>query len=92
MDVWEHDGDKYEYESYYSVPDEAWRHELMPLDGAPETYPWMHVVVPDTVDDGPFTPAPPERVTVAVGGDGELPWPVVRRFLEEVYDSGHVPR
>jgi hypothetical protein len=82
MEVWFHDGKRYQVDSYYSLPHDAWHYELSGLTGAPGTGPHITVVVPDaTPDDGPFMPKDATHALVAVAG-GVTPWPILRRLLD----------
>ncbi|MGW4294345.1 hypothetical protein ACWEH1_14990 [Micromonospora chersina] len=90
MEVWDHDGKLYEVNSYYSLPDDAWKYELVGLTGAPGTGPYLSVRIPDaTPDDGPFTPRPAGDVMVNAGS-GDVPWPILRRFIDLVESSGDI--
>ncbi|MEU8180519.1 hypothetical protein AB0B85_22915 [Micromonospora sp. NPDC049044] len=89
MDIWEHDGRLYEINSFYSLPDDAWQYELVGLTGAPGTGPCLIVTIPDaTRDDGPFTPRPAGDVMVSCSG--EVPWLMLRRFIDLIESSGDV--
>jgi hypothetical protein len=86
--VWSHDGRHYEVNSYYSLPDDAWRYEVVVPAGANGAGPHLAVLVPDATPQGePFTPKGDSHVVVRVGG-GELPWPIVRRLLHLIQSSG----
>ena len=88
MHVWEHDGKLFEVSSGYSLPDDAWQYELYGLTGAPLTGPIITVTIPDATPDGgqPFTPQPVDKVLVRASG--EIPWPILRRFVEMIESSG----
>jgi hypothetical protein len=48
------------------------------------------VLIPDaTPDDGPFTPKGSTHARVVLD-DGDLPWPVLSRFLQSVDSSGDI--
>lgn len=82
--IWEHAGQKFQYLSFYSLPEDAWHHELSGLG----TQAYACVVIPDTTpDDGPFTPGPPEDVTLVLR-DGIIPWPIWVAFLSALRSSG----
>jgi hypothetical protein len=89
VDVWSHGGKLYEVNSFYSLPDDAWLHELQGLTGPQGTGPCLAVVIPDETPDGPFTPKHAGHVVVAVG-DGVTPWPILRRLLNLVESSGDI--
>ncbi|MEU1687866.1 hypothetical protein [Micromonospora sp. NPDC005707] len=90
MEVWDHEGKLYEVNSYYSLPDDAWQYELVGLTGAPGTGPYLSVTIPDaTPDDGPFTPRPASGVMFSAGS-GDVPWPILRRFIDLVESSGDI--
>ncbi|MEH0934068.1 hypothetical protein [Micromonospora psammae] len=90
MEVWDHEGKLYEVNSYYSLPDNAWQYELVGLTGAPGTGPYITVTIPDaTPDDGPFTPRPVSEVMFSAGS-GDVPWPILRRFIDLVESSGDI--
>lgn len=92
VEVWDHDGKLYEVNSYYSLPGDAWQYELVGLTGAPGTGPYLSVTIPDaTPDDGAFTPRPASNVMVRAGG-GDVPWPILRRFIDLVESSGDIVR
>lgn len=88
MEVWDHDGKLYEVNSFYSLPDDAWQYELVGLTGAPGTGPYLVITIPDaTPDDGPFTPLPASKATFSAHGN-DVPWPILRRFIDLVEGSG----
>jgi hypothetical protein len=90
VEVWAHDDTRYEVNSYYSLPDDAWQYELVSLTDAPGTGPYLMVLIPDaTPADEPFTPMGADHVRVLVG-DGQAPWPVLRRFVQLIEDSGDI--
>ncbi|MET7949820.1 hypothetical protein [Micromonospora sp. NPDC005324] len=90
MEVWDHGAKLYEVNSYYSLPDYAWQYELVGLTGAPGAGPYITVTIPDaTPDDGPFTARPASEVMFGAGG-GDVPWPILRRFIDLVESSGDI--
>lgn len=90
MEVWDHDGEPYEVNSYYSLHDDAWQYELVGPTGAPGTRPCIAVTIPDAApDEGPFVPRPAREVLFRAGG-GDVPWPVLRRFIDLVESSGDI--
>lgn len=90
MQLWAHDGTLYEVNSYYSLPDDAWQYELVGPGGAPTTRSYLIVLIPDaTPDDGPFTPRHPECARIMVH-DGQTPWPILRRFVDLIEQSGDI--
>jgi hypothetical protein len=90
VEVWDHDGKLYEVTSYYSLPDDAWQYELVGLTGAPGTGPYVAVTIPDaSPEGGPFAPRPVSEVMVRTGS-GDVPWPILRRFIDLVESSGDI--
>jgi hypothetical protein len=90
MQLWAHGGTLYEVNSYYSLPDDAWQYELVGQAGAPTTRPYLIVLIPDaTPEDGPFTAEPSEHARVTVH-DGQTPWPILRRFVDLIEQSGDI--
>jgi len=90
MQLWAHDGALYEVNSYYSLPDDAWQYELVGRAGAPTTRSYLIVLIPDaTPQDGPFTPSHCEHARVMVH-DGQTPWPILRRFVDLIEQSGDI--
>ncbi|GAA0793839.1 hypothetical protein [Spirilliplanes yamanashiensis] len=83
----EYDGKLYEITSGYSLPDDAWHHELSGLSGEPGTGPYLTFAVPDATPDGPFTPKSAEHVVVHAGG-GVVPWPVLEALIGRLESSG----
>lgn len=72
-EFWQHDGDLYEFQAMYSLPDDAW--SLEPTKLGPDGAMLAVALVPD--EDLTL----PVRVIL---GKGELPLTVLRRFLAEV--------
>ena len=89
MNVWAHDGKLYEVNSYHSLPDDAWQYELAGISGAPETGPYLAVLIPDATPDGPFTPRQAEHIQVTIH-NGQTPWPVLHRFVDLIENSGDI--
>jgi ribosomal protein L7/L12 len=88
VEHWTHDGEVYEVNSMYLLPDDAWAYELTGPRGNSGRGPGLMVLIPDaTPDDGPFTPMAAAHARVLVE-DGHLPWPVLRRFVRLVVRSG----
>ena len=86
-EVWDHDGELYEVTSFYSLPNDAWRYELVGVTDAPGR-PYLAITIPDaTPDNGPFTPLPASKATFSARAD-DLPWPILRRFIDLVEASG----
>ncbi len=84
---WVYDGTSYRMNSMYALPENAWTYEL---SGPSSSYGTVAVVVPDTTpDDGPFTPMDASHARVTAG-DGELPWPLMLRFIRYVEASGDI--
>jgi hypothetical protein len=89
MAVWAHDGKLYEVTSYYRVDADAWCYELVELSG--QAHGLLEVRIPDaTPSHGSFTPSPAEQVMFAAYGDAQIPWPIVRRFIDVVEASGDI--
>jgi hypothetical protein len=85
VEVWSHGSKNYDVVSYYSLPDDAWNYELT---GLSDIRLWIAIQIPDaTPYDGPFTPRPAREALVMVT-DGEIPWPILRRFMDLVESSG----
>lgn len=90
MQLWAHKGMTYEVNSYYSLPDYAWQYELVGQASEPTTRSYLIVLIPDaTPQDGPFTPSHPARARVLVH-DGQTPWPILRRFVDLIEQSGDI--
>lgn len=91
MEAWSHAGKRYEVNSYYSLPDDAWQYELVELSASPEPGLCVRVMVPDATPIGDLTPKPDEAAFYLDHG-GPIPWQVLRRFLSFVEDDGLVTR
>jgi hypothetical protein len=90
MQLWAHKGMLYEVNSYYSLPDDAWQYELVGQAAEPTTRPYLIVLIPDaTPQDGPFTPSHSACAQVTVH-DGQIPWPILRRFVHLIDQSGDI--
>lgn len=88
MDIWEHDGQLFEYTSGYYLDGDAWHHELVGLS-APA---FVEISVPDaTPDDAAFTPSSPDQVIVRFA-DGSIPWPIWLKFMSAIQESNDLPR
>ena len=85
MGACEHGGRSFEVVNGYSLPDDAWQYELRPVGGEAA----LRVLIPDATPDGPFTPRPSTDVRVQLNG-GELPWPILARFMALVQNSGNL--
>lgn len=89
MQLWAHKGMTYQVNSYYSLPDDAWQYELVG-QAAPTTRAYLIVLIPDaTPHDGPFTPSRSACARVTVH-DGHTPWPILRRFVNLIEQSGDI--
>jgi hypothetical protein len=89
MESWVHADEIYQMNSRYLLPDDAWAYEMTPAarDCGRMS---LIVVVPDAApDDGPFTPQGAIHARVVLE-DGDLPWPVLSRFLQSVDSSGDI--
>ncbi|BCJ64880.1 hypothetical protein GCM10009779_61380 [Polymorphospora rubra] len=74
----------------YLLPEDAWSYELTGPGGAVGEFVGLAVVIPDaTPYDGPFTPMASTHVRVVTDG-GQLPWPVLLRFVGLVETSGDI--
>ena len=89
MEVWSHRDTRYEVESFYSLPADAWTYELVEM-GAAESGATLRVMVPDATPEGPFTPTADGDVTVHLDATGMVPWPIFRRFLQLIEASGDI--
>lgn len=87
VQIWSHEGRLYEVNSLYALSDGAWHYELVGLTGAPGTGPYLAVALPDATPIGPFTPLPARHALMHVG-QGDTPWPILRRLLDLVQESG----
>jgi hypothetical protein len=89
MESWAYGDEIYHMNSMYLLPDDAWAYELTPAAHDRDRMS-LTVLVPDaTPDDGPFTPQGSTHVRVVLE-DGDLPWPVLSRFLQSVVSSGDI--
>ena len=87
MDIWEHDGQLFQYDASYHVDEDAWHHELTGLS-APG---FVLVSVPDaTPDDAAFTPSSPDQVLVRFT-DGSIPWPIWLKFISTIQNAKDLP-
>lgn len=87
MEQWAHQGQRYEVNSMYLLPDDAWAYELWPSAGPAGR---LIVLIADaTPDDGPFTPLSSAHALVTAE-EVSLPWPVLRRFVHLVDTSGDI--
>jgi hypothetical protein len=73
--IWQHDGRRYEFASFYPLPDVAWAYELTALNHAG----YLSILVPDATPGDGFTPLD-ESHTYVRWSTGVLPWPLVRRL------------
>jgi hypothetical protein len=90
VESWTHDNEVYQVNSMYLLPDDAWAHELSGPPGHTGPEPGAMVLIPDaTPEDGAFTPMSAAHVRVLLE-DGQLPWPVLLRFVELVEQSGDI--
>lgn len=90
MEEWAHPGRAFEVNSMYLLPDDAWAYELTPSRGQPGPPGGLSVLIADaTAHGGPFTPMSPAHARVVVE-EVELPWPILRRFVELVGTSGDI--
>jgi hypothetical protein len=89
MESWVHADEIYHVNSMYLLPDDAWAYEMTPA-ACDRGRMSLIVLIPDaTPDEGPFTPEGSTRARVVVE-DGDLPWPVLSRFLQSVDSSGDI--
>ncbi|WP_233624940.1 hypothetical protein [Actinoplanes sp. ATCC 53533] len=73
----------------YLLPDDAWAYEMTPA-ARDRGRMSLIVLIPDaTPDDGPFTPKGSTHARVVLE-EGNLPWPVLSRFLQSVDSSGDI--
>ena len=81
-----HADEIYRVNSMYLLPDDAWAYEMTPA-ACDRGRMSLIVLIPDaTPDDGPFTPKGSAHARVVLE-DGDLPWPVLSRFLQSVVSS-----
>jgi len=78
---WSHDGVDYETNNFYHSDADAWCYELYALPGEPERNDYIEFRIPDMTPDGPFTPAPAERVTFLAHGQPRIPWPILSQLI-----------
>jgi hypothetical protein len=80
----------YEVNSMYLAWEEAWTYELTGPYETPGSVAGLAVVIPEaTPEGGPFTSMGSARARVVVAS-GQLPWPVLLRFLSLVEASGGI--
>ena len=89
MESWVHADEIYQVNSMYLLPDDAWAYELTPASRDRGRMSLI-VLIPDaTPDNGPFTPKGSTHARVVLE-DGDLPWPVLSRFLQSVGSSDDI--
>ncbi|WP_280232459.1 hypothetical protein [Nocardia cyriacigeorgica] len=90
MEIWTDGTRRFEVNSYYCLPDNAWTWELIELSDSYDATPRLSVSIPDaTPEDGQFVPEDVERVDVLCN-NGRVPWRIVRRFIGLIEESGDI--
>jgi hypothetical protein len=90
LNAWQHDDRRYEVNQFHFGENDSWCYELYEVVPDPADNKYLDVQIPDTQPDGPFMPAPSDRVTLTMHGDWTIPWPVFRRFLAALEASGDI--
>lgn len=89
MDRGVHADRHFEVDSYYSLPEDAWLYELVETTADSTSGPGLRVLIPDATPIGPFTPQPADAM-LQLGTGGEVPWSILRRFIDLIESSGDV--
>jgi hypothetical protein len=83
--IWEHDDQQYDYESYYDLDADAWVHEVYSLGEGGAAW----IVIPDaTPDESSFTPLFDRAVFKSA--EGTLPLPIIDRLLDAAKKAGDI--
>ncbi|MBE1484373.1 hypothetical protein [Plantactinospora soyae] len=89
--VWWHDGQRFEVNSFHFGEHDAWCYELCEVKPEAEGNDYIEVRIPDaSPDSGPFIPEAADRVTLTIHGSWTIPWPMFRRFIEAIKASGDI--
>lgn len=90
VEVWRHGNRLFEVISSYSLPDDAWSYELIELADSIGSVAYLNIRIPDASPlDGPFVPVDAALADVHFG-EGSVPWPILRRFIDHIERSGDI--
>jgi hypothetical protein len=75
-ETWDHEGTHYQFLTMYAVPDDAWCLELTQVSA-----PGRHLITAIVPDEDPTRPVK------MIFSEGEVPLPLLLRFLNEVAEE-----
>ncbi|GAA4603455.1 hypothetical protein BJY16_004622 [Actinoplanes octamycinicus] len=87
MEIWSHEGKRYELISTYSGSDDAWYYQVRGLAESCSAEPNLTVAIPDATPEGSFTPMSAQHIVFYADG-GVLPWPILGKLIHLLESRG----